>query len=421
MSIRITHDSNAMMLIDKAIVTKDEFKTFCMALGLGMDLTLRLMQTDQSTRNYEALHFWEQQHASRSDFVAVLVAMKHATLAAQLGMADEYAAMISPPTAETFGQMSVKLYKSLTKDNMQEVLMLVGCTSAEAERKSSSGASFMSELALRAKFSKDQIDVGLFRNFPAVYKMLVNYCKATGTSTCGPVEPVSSMSIDPTPDRFEPTWSMSDTTLHGGGRKASKSNPFTVAQAKPQNLRTFVESNSADYKNICVQMNECEGWFKFLEINEMLTTKEAAEFVQKLRIGWQARTNNPTDEVFQLLTETKLQDLTYEQIWRQLKSIGNHDVSKAVEKWKSFCDATAETAKSSNKRTFTEASTLRGSLLELNICTPNNVDEALGKLTHPSIDITTLEDLKGMSKDELTSAGWSLKMAKDCVAKLASK
>ena len=417
----MTHDSNAMMLIDKAIVTKDEFKTFCVALGLGMDLTLRLMQTDQSTRNYEALHWWEQQHALRSDFVAVLVAMKHATLAAQLGMADEYAAMISPPTVETFGQMSIRLVKSLTKENMEEVLMLAGCTSAEAGRYSSSSMTFMSQLALRGKFSEDKIDASLFRSFPVVHQMLLQYCRSTGTPIQVLNEPAVSMATDPTPDRFEPTWSMSDTTLHGGGRKASKSNPFAVAQAKPQNLRTFVEGNSADYKNICVQMNECEGWLKFLEINEMLNTKEAAEFVQKLRLGWRTRTNNPSDEVFQLLTETKLQDLTYEQIWRQLKSMGNDDVSKAVEKWKSFCDATAETAKSSNKRTFTEASTLRGSLLELNICTPNNVDEALGKLTHPSIDITTLEDLKGMSKDELTSAGWSLKMAKDCVAKLASK
>ena len=133
----------------------------------------------------------------------------------------------------------------------------------------------------------------------------------------------------------------------------------------------------------------------------------------------QTRVENPSQpDTYQ--SQTVLIELV-PTITGQLKSIGNHDVSKAVEKWKSFCDATAETAKSSNKRTFVEASTLRGSLLELNICTPNNVDEALGKLTHPSIDITTLEDLKGMSKDELTSAGWSLKMAKDCVAKLASK
>ena len=198
-------------------------------------------------------------------------------------------------------------------------------------------------------------------------------------------------------------------------------NPFGVAPSAPKTFASFVARGGHFYDIICGDMNECEGWYRFLEMNDKLNGQLAAEFVQKLRAQWAKRANNPTNEVFRLLADTDVGDMSYTKLWAQLKSIDNARLSESVEKWKSFCDADAESTKSANKRSFSEASELRGALVNFNICTNENVDEALQKLTDPSIDITTLEDLRTMTQQELQNAGWSLKMAKNCVKILREK
>lgn len=419
-SFSISDDSRAVRAFDQAFISDNEFKELCNGLGISPSKHMELARKSEN-RVYLALREWDKFVRTRADVVGALVKMKHLALASQLGMAEAYNNMLASGSMSrraSFGQFSVELYNSLTPADRQSVLLLAGCPPGQAASYCDSIGNFLSTLALRCKFDQNQVDMSLWKAFPSLYnKIAVYYADVPGADVRN-ASP-SNMALDLPP----PQINISEKTLHVDARvgNVQKSNPFASAREMPRTFRTFVEQGGADYKRICADMNECEGWVRFLEMNDMLNSKDVADYVQNLRQAWTKRTNDPTDEVFRMLTETPIEATPFEKLWTQLKSIGNARLSESVEKWKLFCDATTESNKSSLKRTYTEASTLRQSLLDHKICKQENVDEALGKLTDPKIDITTLEDLSKMTKDELVSAGWSLKMAKDCVAVLGSK
>lgn len=263
-------------------------------------------------------------------------------------------------------------------------------------------------ILVRLGYQALAVDTGLGALYAEVasQKSSASRCYADQAATTQRVVVVAAAETDFVPVPLAPP--------NTGGNKM---NPFKTKKTA-STLREFVASGDAFYVRICVELNEREGWRAFLELHGMLDSEHAARQVSEWREGWKKRANNPADEMFKLLTETELADRSISELQCDLAKIQDDKLFEAVKKWKEFCDSAVDEKRQENKRAFSEAMSLRQFLLEQNICSLAEVDVELAKLTHPSIEVTTIDDLRKMTQQELQQAGWSLKKAKNCVERL---
>lgn len=418
--LKFFDNSQNMAIIDDYIITDDEFKQFCNALGLSPGEYLSSLK--QPMRNYTAVRRWCRAAHWPDDFVRVLVKMQHKALATRLGFGDEYAKMSNGDAAvvHTLDLLSVQQLGRIVQEvamNWETIAARCGVHVDGIKARVHAGATpmdysyaLMHDLASRClptnTFLSALSKSGLQRVENIVVGMLTESPAANTPQ---------SMSLGFTPP-YAPTMIYDDEPRPTNKR----SNPF-LASAPTKTMRSFVEADGHHYRAICAALNETATWKELLKIYDLLhvddeeRSKEIAKLVVDLSKGWEKRQNNPSEVVLHMIAQTKVGTRTYAEFQADLGKINAPKVAAAVNEWVAFCAAETDKRAEKNEVAFTTSVTLRQVLLDNAICTDADVDTMLAQVTIESIGVASLDDLRELNVNDLTRAGWPLLKAKKCV------
>ena len=188
MSFTVTDDSQIVHAFEEAFGTGDEFAVLCTALGLNTATRLQLQQ-NPSNRVVLALREWETTPRRRRDFVKVLVDARHGALAAKLGVAAAYDAMVKATNLtprekrDKFEDLALILFHEMTPTQSETVLLAAGATQGQAVAYGGNLMGWTSFLRKKCKFTESGVDMSIWQAFPEIAERVQAFYDAIPDAT----------------------------------------------------------------------------------------------------------------------------------------------------------------------------------------------------------------------------------------------
>mgnify|MGYP001381378847 CR=1 FL=1 len=181
-------------------------------------------------------------------------------------------------------------------------------------------------------------------------------------------------------------------------------------------------------QKICMALNETESYTQLLSLFGIQVSTETSLFLAKLRERWLAgrvsgNRGNPALELLkQLCGSDKFASQPATELAAQLMRVNAAPVQAAVAAWiTASADGQKEAAEAA-QAAVNQHTELREFFIDTKLAADlHEAQQYIDRLTADDIDVHTLEHMRGMTAEDLRSAGFSLRLAKAIAAEIAKR